>query len=107
MRYVNLSHACIKKILSLIEEFVFNSFDLLLLQKVTGEFCECDNFSCDRNNNQLCSGNGNCVCGQCECNSNWSGKSCECSTNKDTCRLHGLECSGHVSFNLKLKTFFV
>ena len=41
---------------------------------VSGEFCECDNFSCDRHHGLLCSGpdHGECVCGQCVCNSEWA-----------------------------------
>jgi hypothetical protein len=33
---------------------------------VDGPHCECDNFSCDRYNGELCSGpdHGECVCGE-------------------------------------------
>ena len=35
-------------------------------EQVTGKYCECDNFSCDRYNGELCSGpdHGECVCGK-------------------------------------------
>ena len=40
---------------------------------VSGDYCECDNFSCDRYNGELCSGpdQGVCQCGKCVCNSEW------------------------------------
>ncbi|KAJ8669062.1 hypothetical protein QAD02_000321 [Eretmocerus hayati] len=64
---------------------------------ITGQYCECDNFSCDRSHKELCSGkdNGICVCGNCECKEGWSGSACDCSTKKDMCMLNGVECSGH------------
>ena len=40
---------------------------------MSGDYCECDNFSCDRYNGELCSGpdHGVCQCGKCVCNSEW------------------------------------
>lgn len=40
---------------------------------VSGPFCDCDNFSCDRYEGQLCSGpdHGYCECGQCKCYPEW------------------------------------
>ena len=39
----------------------------------SGDYCECDNFSCDRYDGKLCSGpdHGECVCGKCVCASEW------------------------------------
>lgn len=56
-------------------------------QHISGPFCECDNFSCDRHNGLLCAGadHGTCVCGKCQCAAGWTGKSCECKTSSDTC----------------------
>jgi len=52
------------------------------LQKIYGPFCECDNFSCERYNSEVCSGDhGRCDCGKCICNPGWSGDACQCSTN--------------------------
>lgn len=52
-------------------------------ERVYGDYCECDNFSCDRHNGELCSGpdHGECVCGKCKCNSEWDVEgytACEC-----------------------------
>merc|ERR1740123_621760 len=50
---------------------------------VSGDYCECDNFSCDRYNGELCSGpeHGECECGECRCKETeegqYSGKWCE------------------------------
>ncbi|KAK6631132.1 hypothetical protein RUM43_014228 [Polyplax serrata] len=54
---------------------------------ITGQFCECDNFSCDRNNGVLCSGSdhGTCVCGKCQCLAGWTGDACDCRASNDTC----------------------
>ncbi|CAH0556907.1 unnamed protein product [Brassicogethes aeneus] len=47
-------------------------------QKIYGKFCECDNFSCNKNNNLLCNNRGTCDCGKCLCQEGWSGEACEC-----------------------------
>lgn len=68
-------------------------------QKISGAFCECDNFSCDRHNGVLCSGpdHGTCVCGKCVCHSDWTGSACDCRAKNDTCVPPGGGeiCSGH------------
>jgi len=72
---------------------------------VSGDYCECDNFSCDRHNGELCSGpdHGECVCGKCKCNSEWEVPgytACECRASNETCitpygeHINKL-CSGH------------
>jgi len=72
---------------------------------VSGEYCECDNFSCDRHLGELCSGpeHGECVCGNCNCNSDWdvAGYSaCECKASNESCitpygKYINKLCSGH------------
>ena len=75
------------------------------LQVVSGDYCECDNFSCDRYNGELCSGpnHGECVCGSCKCSSEWDVPgytACECQASNETCitpfgeHINKL-CSGH------------
>eukprot|EP00092_Neocalanus_flemingeri_P010016 GFUD01010796.1.p1 GENE.GFUD01010796.1~~GFUD01010796.1.p1 ORF type:complete len:824 (-),score=173.21 GFUD01010796.1:871-3342(-) len=72
---------------------------------VSGDYCECDNFSCDRYNGELCSGpdQGECICGKCTCNSEWDVEgytACECRASNETCitpygeHINKL-CSGH------------
>nr|CAD7426152.1 unnamed protein product [Timema monikensis] len=55
--------------------------------EVTGQYCECDNFSCDYYNNLLCGGekHGTCVCGRCVCLPGWTGSNCKCKASNDTC----------------------
>uniref|UniRef100_A0A336M8L1 Integrin beta n=2 Tax=Culicoides sonorensis TaxID=179676 RepID=A0A336M8L1_CULSO len=70
-----------------------------LEEKITGKYCECDNFSCERHNGLLCSGpeQGTCKCGQCACAPGWGGPACSCKTTTDTCLAPGdtVLCSGH------------
>ncbi|XP_059086131.1 integrin beta-PS-like isoform X2 [Tigriopus californicus] len=74
---------------------------------VSGDYCECDNFSCDRYDGLLCSGpeHGECVCGKCVCNSEYDVpgySACECRATNETCitpygeHINKL-CSGHGS----------
>lgn len=54
---------------------------------ISGNFCECDNFSCDRDKGLLCGGpdHGTCECGECKCKSGWNKHACNCSTSQDAC----------------------
>lgn len=54
---------------------------------VSGKFCECTNFLCDRHNGLLCSGpdHGECVCNECSCKSGWTGDSCNCEDSQVNC----------------------
>ena len=68
----------------------WNHQKLFNLQVVSGEYCECDNFSCDRYDGKLCSGpdNGRCVCGKCECLAEYDVPgytACECVASNETC----------------------
>lgn len=67
---------------------------------ITGKYCECDNFSCRRSNNLVCSGRGKCECGgKCTCNPGWAGEACECPTDTLSCKnlKTGDICSNHGS----------
>lgn len=46
---------------------------------ISGEYCECDNFSCDREQGEICGGleRGNCECGTCVCRPGFTGSACE------------------------------
>lgn len=65
---------------------------------ISGRYCQCDNFSCERHDRKLCSGpaQGKCECGQCVCAEGWQGKACECPISTDSCRIKGDDklCSG-------------
>ncbi|XP_030054041.1 integrin beta-7 [Microcaecilia unicolor] len=62
-----------------------------------GQFCECDDTSCERHNGLLCGGedHGSCSCGICICNANYTGTACECSLDTSQCTKDGVVCSGH------------
>ncbi|KAJ8985291.1 hypothetical protein NQ317_007078 [Molorchus minor] len=68
------------------------------LEMITGKFCECDNFSCERHNGKLCSDHGECICGKCQCNPGWKGSNCACQDSTDSCKPATLKgdtlCSG-------------
>ncbi|XP_008300442.1 integrin beta-1 isoform X2 [Stegastes partitus] len=61
----------------------------------SGQYCECDNFNCDRSNNKLCGGHGRCVCRKCVCDANYTGSACDCSMDSSTCLAkNGQICNG-------------
>lgn len=67
-------------------------------ERISGQYCECDNYSCDRNNGLLCSGpdHGTCSCGTCICEKGWTGTDCHCRSSQDACMpQNGTLCSGH------------
>ncbi|XP_045785292.1 integrin beta-PS [Maniola jurtina] len=57
------------------------------LKVISGPFCECDNFTCDMNKGQLCSGpdHGECVCGKCSCKPQYTGPACRCLKDQKPC----------------------
>ncbi|KAL3282739.1 hypothetical protein HHI36_005908 [Cryptolaemus montrouzieri] len=58
-------------------------------QKISGKYCQCDNYSCNREHGLLCAGRGKCSCGRCLCNAGWSGSACECPDGNSTCIREG------------------
>lgn len=65
---------------------------------ISGKYCECDNFTCDRHNGQICGGpeRGRCECGKCVCFEPYSGSACECLEDNKLCEgPDGRVCSGH------------
>uniref|UniRef100_UPI003AADFA5C integrin beta-1a isoform X2 n=1 Tax=Centroberyx gerrardi TaxID=166262 RepID=UPI003AADFA5C len=54
-------------------------------ERYSGQYCECDNFNCDRSGNKLCGGHGRCECRVCICDPMWSGSACDCSLDTSTC----------------------
>ncbi|XP_052824278.1 integrin beta-PS isoform X2 [Octopus bimaculoides] len=53
----------------------------------SGDFCECDDYSCDYYNGKLCGGEerGHCECGLCKCNEGFKNSDCGCATSNDSC----------------------
>uniref|UniRef100_A0A668AGL6 Integrin beta n=1 Tax=Myripristis murdjan TaxID=586833 RepID=A0A668AGL6_9TELE len=54
-------------------------------ERYSGQYCECDNFNCDRSGNKLCGGHGRCECRVCICDPMWTGSACDCSLDTSTC----------------------
>ncbi|EFO18475.1 integrin beta pat-3 [Loa loa] len=64
-------------------------------EKISGQFCECDNFNCPRHDRKICAGHGTCDCGQCTCEPGWTGRACECPLSLDSCMAaNGKVCNG-------------
>ncbi|XP_078279977.1 integrin beta-1-like [Rhinoraja longicauda] len=64
-------------------------------ERITGRYCECDNFNCDRSNGLICGGNGACVCGVCRCLPGFTGNACDCSLDVSSCvSAKGMLCNG-------------
>ncbi|XP_067863640.1 integrin beta-1-like isoform X2 [Heptranchias perlo] len=62
---------------------------------ISGKYCECDNFNCDRSSGLICGGNGVCKCRVCECYPNFTGNACDCSLDNSTCiSKNGQMCNG-------------
>ncbi|GBP10841.1 Integrin beta-PS [Eumeta japonica] len=60
-------------------------------KKISGPYCECDNFSCDLKKGQMCSGpdHGQCVCGKCVCDPKYTGPACDCLLDDTPCTCPG------------------
>lgn len=56
-------------------------------EEIYGKYCQCDNYSCKRYGNKVCSGEtrGICDCGKCACFAGYTGDACECPDNNSTC----------------------
>ncbi|XP_066139996.1 integrin beta-PS isoform X2 [Euwallacea fornicatus] len=71
------------------------------MERIYGDYCECDNFSCERHMGELCSGetHGTCDCGVCRCKPGWTGPNCACEESTAGCYppdvIGGEICSGH------------
>lgn len=65
-------------------------------EQITGQYCECDNYSCEKTDGLICSGHGTCDCKQCSCHPGWTGPSCNCPLDEQPCTADKGEeiCSG-------------
>ncbi|VEN56395.1 unnamed protein product, partial [Callosobruchus maculatus] len=68
-------------------------------EKIYGQYCQCNNYSCKKENGLLCSGRGKCNCGVCECQAGYSGDACQCEESTTNCIAPGSDsiCSNHGS----------
>ncbi|KAF2356108.1 Integrin beta subunit VWA domain [Trinorchestia longiramus] len=66
---------------------------------ISGKYCDCTNFLCDRHDGELCSGpsHGVCECDRCVCRPGWTGDACQCMNSTHNCVNPdtGIECSGN------------
>ncbi|KAL4234536.1 Integrin beta-1 [Mactra antiquata] len=53
--------------------------------KYSGQFCECNDYSCPYHDNLMCGGNGVCSCGECMCRDGYIGEACDLTTRNDSC----------------------
>jgi len=69
-------------------------------EKISGKYCECNNYGCDRYDGKLCGGpgRGECDCGECKCTEAFLGDNCgevNCTLGEKNCiGPDGLKCSG-------------
>ncbi|XP_075399450.1 integrin beta-2 [Tenrec ecaudatus] len=66
-------------------------------KQIYGRYCDCDTFSCERYDGQICGGKGGgvCDCGKCICNEKFEGSACQCSTSIQGCLSQpGVVCNG-------------
>ena len=61
--------------------------NVLMLQIISGAYCECTNFLCDHHHGKRCSGpdHGTCVCNTCVCKPGWIGEACQCENSTSNC----------------------
>lgn len=68
---------------------------------ISGTYCQCNNFGCDRYNGKICGGKerGTCKCGKCVCAKEFQGENCgqkNCTLGKKECiSADGQICSGN------------
>ncbi|XP_060528890.1 integrin beta-PS isoform X2 [Cylas formicarius] len=83
------------------DKYNYTYLYIIFFQRIYGDYCECDNFSCERHMGELCSGesHGTCDCGICRCKPGWTGPNCACEESNAGCYapdvIHGQICSGH------------
>ncbi|KAI1896919.1 hypothetical protein AGOR_G00099830 [Albula goreensis] len=64
--------------------------------RIFGQYCECDDFSCEYHEGKICGGNGRCECGTCVCVPEFEGSACQSPAKVDQCMSpDGLVCSNH------------
>ncbi|CAH1183280.1 unnamed protein product [Phaedon cochleariae] len=67
-------------------------------EKIYGKYCQCDNYSCKKGENDLlCSGRGDCDCSVCKnCQAGYTGDACQCEVSEARCTdpQTGAVCSG-------------